>query len=157
MAIANLPYLLNRITSRRPGMHTSLLTLAALCSIAAAVATVCLLPGNTNPAQEPAPPPGLSPMALPAASAIGPGAGIYVEYADGSGGMGCTAGFLVRTGTGQAGVLTAGHCNRRGQASKVTMNLAGILPYTMFGTFGQTRGTPESMAWSSSVIEGFTS
>ena len=56
---------------------------------------------------------------------LGPGAGIYVEYADGSGGMGCTAGFLVRTSTGQAGVLTAGHCNRPGKPSKVVMNLGG--------------------------------
>lgn len=119
-------------------MHTSLLTLATLFSAAAVAATVCLLPRSADPAQEPTPSPVLSPIALPAASAVGPGAGIYVEYADGSGGMGCTAGFLVRTSTGQAGVLTAGHCNRAGQPSKVTMNLAGILPYTTFGTFGQT-------------------
>jgi hypothetical protein len=118
-------------------MRTSLLTLAALFSAAALVAAVCL-PGNSDPAREPPPSPVLSPIALPAASAIGPGAGIYVEYADGSGGMGCTAGFLVRTSTGQTGVLTAGHCNRPGQSSKVTLNLAGILPYTTFGMFGQT-------------------
>jgi hypothetical protein len=78
------------------------------------------------------------PIDLPSASAVGPGAGIYVDYADGSGGMGCTAGFLVRTSTGQAGVLTAGHCNRPGEPSKVTMNLASTLPYTTLGTFTQT-------------------
>ncbi len=124
--------------SQRPRMHASLLTIAALCSAAALVAAVCLLPKNADPAQEPIPSPVLSPIDLPAASAVGPGAGIYIEYADGSGGMGCTAGFLVRTSTGQAGVLTAGHCNRPGEPSKVTMNFAGILPYATLGTFSQT-------------------
>lgn len=136
--LAVLPVLVNRIKLRRPRMHTSLLALATLSSAAAFVAAVCLLPRNADPAQEPTPSPVLSPIALPAASAIGPGAGIYVEYPDGSGGMGCTAGFLVRTSTGQTGVLTAGHCNWRGQPSRVAMNLAGILPYTTFGMFGQT-------------------
>ena len=51
--------------------------------------------------------------------------------------MGCTAGFLVHTSAGQSGILTAGHCNRPGEPSKVTMNLAGILPYTTLGTFSQ--------------------
>lgn len=119
-------------------MHTSLLTLAILLSATALVSGIYLLPRNADPAQQPAPAPVLSPVALPAASAIGPGVGIYVEFADGSGGMGCTAGFLVRTSTGQTGVLTAGHCNRRGQPGKVALNLAGILPYTVFGTFGKT-------------------
>jgi len=123
---------------QRPRMHASLLTIAALSSAAALVAAVCLLPKSADPAQEPTPSPVLSPIDLPAASAIGPGAGIYVDYADGSGGMGCTAGFLVRTSTGQAGVLTAGHCNRPGEPSKVTINLAGILPYATLGTFSQT-------------------
>ncbi len=123
---------------QRLRMRASLLTIAALCSAVALVAAVCLLPNNADPAQEPTPSPVLSPIDLPAASAVGPGAGIYVEYADGSGGMGCTAGFLVRTSTGQAGVLTAGHCNRPGEPSKVTMNLAGILPYATLGTFTQT-------------------
>ncbi len=123
---------------QRPRMHASSLTIAALCSTAALVAAVCLLPENADPAQEPTPSPVLSPIDLPAASAVGPGAGIYVEYADGSGGMGCTAGLLVRTSTGQAGVLTAGHCNRPGEPSKVTINLAGILPYATLGTFSQT-------------------
>jgi hypothetical protein len=138
VTVAALPVLLNRIKPRRPRTHTSLLTLAILFSAAALVAAACLLPRNTEPAQEPTPAPVLSPIALPAASAIGPGVGIYVEYADGSGGMGCTAGFLVRTSTGQTGLLTAGHCNRPGQPSKVALNLAGILPYTVFGIFGQT-------------------
>ena len=123
---------------QRLRMRASLLTIAALCSAVALVAAVCLLPNTADPAQEPTPSPVLSPIDLPAASAVGPGAGIYVEYADGSGGMGCTAGFLVRTSTGQAGVLTAGHCNRPGEPSKVTMNLAGILPYATLGTFSQT-------------------
>jgi hypothetical protein len=135
--VAVLPVLLNRIKPRRPRLHTSLLVAATLFSAAAFFAAVCLLPRNADPAQDLTPSPVLSPIALPASSAIGPGVGIYVEYADGSGGMGCTAGFLVHTSTGLTGVLTAGHCNRPGQPSKVAMNLAGILPYTTFGIFGQ--------------------
>jgi hypothetical protein len=157
VTVAVLPFLLNQIKRRRqpkegvfagtdvryappqrPRMHTSLLRIAALFSAAAVVAAICLPHQDANPAQESTPPPVLAPIALPLASAIGPGAGIYVDYADGSGGMGCTAGFLVRTSTGQAAVLTAGHCNRPGEPSKVTMNLAGILPYTTLGTFSQT-------------------
>lgn len=123
----------------RAKLHTSLLTLAAGCSTAALVAAVCLFPKAATPAKQPAPPPPvLAPIDLPAASAVGPGAGIYVDYADGSGGMGCTAGFLVRTVTGDAGILTAGHCNRPGEASKVTMNLGRVLPYATLGTFSQT-------------------
>ncbi|MEB3983890.1 endopeptidase [Mycobacterium sp. 663a-19] len=114
-----------------------MLTLATLVSAVALVAAIGLRPNDVDSA-EPTPSPVLSPIALPAASAIGPGAGIYVEYADGFGGMGCTAGFLVHTSAGRPGVLTAGHCNRPGQRSRVTMNLAGILPYTPFGAFGQT-------------------
>ncbi|WP_253861806.1 S1 family peptidase [Mycobacterium asiaticum] len=74
-------------------------------------------------------------VALPAAAAIGPGAAIAVTYADG--GMACTAGFLVRKASGQTGVLTAGHCNKTGEASKVIMN-AGSVPYQTVGTFGPT-------------------
>jgi V8-like Glu-specific endopeptidase len=124
---------------RRARMHTSLLTMAALCSIAALVAAICLVPEAAKPPQQPTPPPLMTPIDLPTASAVGPGTGIYVAYADGSGGMGCTAGFLVRTAaTGQAGVLTAGHCNRPGELSKVTMNLGGVMPYATLGTFSRT-------------------
>jgi V8-like Glu-specific endopeptidase len=123
---------------QRPKIDTSRLAIAALLSAAASVAAFCLPPKSVVPMQESAPSPDLSPIALPAAGAIGPGVGIYVRYADGSGGMGCTAGFLVRTRTGQNGVLTAGQCNRPGEASKVTVNLAGILPYATMGTFSQT-------------------
>ncbi|GAB3015229.1 hypothetical protein MBOU_22500 [Mycobacterium bourgelatii] len=77
------------------------------------------------------------PVELPPASAIGPGTAIAVTYADGTGGMGCTAGFLVRTNAGETGVLTAGHCNKPGQASKVSMN-AGSDIYPTVGTFNQT-------------------
>ncbi len=119
-------------------MHSALLVIAALFCAAALIAAVYLLPRNADPTHEPTPPPLLSPIDLPASSAVSPGVGIYVQYADGSGGMGCTAGFLVRTSTGQPGVLTAGHCNRPGEPSKVTMNLAGILPYTTLGTFSRT-------------------
>ena len=124
--------------SQRLRMHTSLLMIAALFSAAALVAALWLPLDNVRPVHQATPQPLLSPIDLPATSAIGPGAGIYVEYADGSGGMGCTAGFLVRTRTGRPGVLTAGHCNRPGEPSKVTMNLGGILPYTTLGTFDKT-------------------
>ncbi|MGV0067062.1 S1 family peptidase [Mycobacterium colombiense] len=125
---------------RRAKVHTSLLTLAVVCSIGALVAAVCLFPETATSAQQPPPPPPpvLAPIDLPAASAAGPGAGIYVDYADGSGGMGCTAGFLVHTSSGGAGILTAGHCNRPGERSKVTMNLGGVLPYATLGTFTET-------------------
>ncbi|RAU97867.1 endopeptidase [Mycobacterium colombiense] len=128
------------VQPRRARIHTSLLTLAAVCSVTALVTAVCLYPRATTPAQQPAPspPPVLAPIDLPGASAVGPGAGIYVAYADGSGGMGCTAGFLVHTGGGAAGILTAGHCNRPGQPSRVTMNLGGVLPYATVGTFRET-------------------
>ncbi|HTX95298.1 MAG TPA: S1 family peptidase [Mycobacterium sp.] len=129
---------LNGPARQGPRMHTSLLTIAALSSVAALVAAMFLLPKNAEPAHEFPPPPVLSPIDLPAASAAGPGAAIYVDYADGSGGMGCTAGFLVHTNSGQAGILTAGHCNRPGEPSKVRINLAGILPYATLGTFSQT-------------------
>lgn len=122
----------------RSKMHSALLVIASLCCVVAFFAAVYMLPKNTGPTHEPGPPPLLSPIDLPASTAVGPGAGIYVQYADGSGGMGCTAGFLVRTNTGQPGVLTAGHCNRPGEASKVTMNLGGVLPYATLGTFSQT-------------------
>ncbi|OBG70716.1 MULTISPECIES: S1 family peptidase [unclassified Mycobacterium] len=122
----------------RSRMHNSLLKVAAVCSAVALVATFCLLPDSVNQAQEITPAPVLAPIDLPVASAVGPGAGIYVDFADGSGGMGCTAGFLVRTSTGQAGILTAGHCNRPGEMSRVTMNLDGVLPYATLGTFSRT-------------------
>lgn len=124
--------------SQRPRTYTSLLMIATLLSGAAFVAAVGLPLDHAVPVQEPASASVISPIDLPAASAVGPGAGIYVEYADGSGGMGCTAGFLVRTSTGRPAVLTAGHCNRPGEPSTVSMNLAGILPYTTLGTFAQT-------------------
>ncbi|MCV7242884.1 endopeptidase [Mycobacterium mantenii] len=128
------------VPPQRAKIHTSLLVVAVVCSIAALVAAVCLFPRTASaPAQQPAPPqPVLVPIDLPAASAVGPGAGIYVDYADGSGGMGCTAGFLVHTSAGKTAILTAGHCNRPGGPSKVTMNLGGVLPYATLGTFSQT-------------------
>lgn len=122
---------------QRSRMHSALLAIAALLCAMAFVAWVSQLSRN-DAARELTPPPALAPIDLPASTAIGPGAGIFVEYADGSGGMGCTAGFLVRTATGEAGVLTAGHCNRPGGPGKVTMNLGGVLPYTTVGTFSQT-------------------
>ena len=121
-----------------PRAHISWLTIGAAFAAVMCMTAIWLAPKEIAHVQEPAPLPELTPIALPASSATGPGAGIYVEYADGSGGMGCTAGFLVYTSTGQAGVLTAGHCNRPGKPSKVVMNLGGILPYAKLGTFVRT-------------------
>jgi V8-like Glu-specific endopeptidase len=43
----------------------------------------------------------------------------------------------VRTTSGETGVLTAGHCNKPGEASRVSMNSGGG-PYKSVGTFTQT-------------------
>lgn len=77
-------------------------------------------------------------LALPAASAIGPGVGIDVDAADGSTAMGCTAGFLVTTKTHQPAFLTAGHCNKPGGASPVTINSASSHTYVTVGHFNRT-------------------
>jgi len=125
-----------KIRRRESSMTTSRPTIIALFSAAVILVAGCLPAKKADTANEPTPV--ITPIDLPAASAVGPGTGIYVDYADGSGGMGCTAGFLVHTSTGQAAVLTAGHCNRPGEPSKVTMNLASTLPYATLGTFAQT-------------------
>src|SRR5260370_40564904 len=109
------PPLLNRVRRNRDPDGWRL-SIAALFRAAEFVAAIWL-PGRTTPTQPPIP--------LPAASAIGPGAGIAVTYADGSGGMGCTAGFLARTNTRQAGALTARHLNQPDQASKTSANIPG--------------------------------
>ncbi|SPM43106.1 endopeptidase [Mycobacterium numidiamassiliense] len=124
--------------SRPPRLRGEGVTITALISAGVFVVAIWVPPKDSDPLQDLTPQPVLSPIALPSASAIGPGAGIYVEYASGSSGMGCTAGFLVRTSTGQPGFLTAGHCNRPGNPSRVTMNLGGILPYAMLGRFSRT-------------------
>jgi hypothetical protein len=134
VAEADVPYAPQQL----PKMRTAGLVIAALLSAAAFVAAIWLPTKDADPAQELTPQPALSPITLPSANSIGPGAGIYVDYPDGSGGMGCTAGFLVRTDKGLPGLLTAGHCNRPHELSKVTMNLSGILPYTTLGTFTRT-------------------
>ncbi|SPM37108.1 endopeptidase [Mycobacterium rhizamassiliense] len=121
-----------------PRMRRAGITIAALLSSVAFLVAIWLPPRDAHPAQELTPQPAFAPIALPPARAIGPGVGIFVEYPDGSGGMGCTAGFLVHSSTGQAGFLTAGHCNRPHKASKVTMNLGDILPYARLGTFSRT-------------------
>ncbi|WAJ47311.1 S1 family peptidase [Mycobacterium sp. Aquia_216] len=133
LAASTVPY----PTAPRERTHASWLTIGAAVAAAVCMTAIWLSPANVERAQEPSPS-DLTPMALPASAAAGPGAGIYVEYADGSGGMGCTAGFLVRTNAGEAGVLTAGHCNRPRTPSKVVMNLGGVLPYAKLGTFVRT-------------------
>lgn len=105
------------------------LSLVALLSTAAFVVAI-FLPGVRKPVAQPL-------VELPALPTIGPGTAVAVTYTDGTGGMACTAGFLVRTNTGQSGVLTAGHCNKPGEASRVSMNYGGG-PYQSVGTFTQT-------------------
>ncbi|CDO88344.1 endopeptidase [Mycobacterium triplex] len=121
----------------RDRTRASWLTIGAAFAAVVCMTAIWLAPKDVEHTAETAQP-DLTPIALPASAAVGPGAGIYVEYADGSGGMGCTAGFLVRTSGGEAGVLTAGHCNRPRKPTKVVMNLGGILPYAKLGTFVRT-------------------
>ncbi|CAM4079248.1 V8-like Glu-specific endopeptidase [Mycobacterium basiliense] len=149
LAVAAGPFLANRIQRNRdrraqvfPGTDVPYsaperrrtdgvrLSIVALVCAVAFVAFIWT-PGRTATTLRP-------PIPLPSTDAIGPGAGIAVSYADGSGGMGCTAGFLVRTSTGKTGVLTAGHCNKPGEASKVSINYTGTSPYVIVGTFNQT-------------------
>lgn len=105
------------------------LSFVALLSAAAFVAAI-FMPAPRNPTAQPL-------VDLPALPTIGPGTAVAVTFADGTGGMACTAGFLVRTTSGQTGVLTAGHCNKPGEASRVSMNSGGG-PYSSVGTFTQT-------------------
>src|ERR1700742_4205406 len=75
-------------TGPRERAHAPWLTIAAAVTAAVCMTAIWLTPTNVEHAPEPSPPE-LTPIALPASTAAGPGAGIYVEYADGSGGMGC--------------------------------------------------------------------
>lgn len=75
---------------------------------------------------------------MPAAHAIGPGIGIDVTYADGSGTISCTAGFLVRTKEGQPGLLVAGHCNQPGGPGTVAIHHGGIYTYPVVGAFAES-------------------
>jgi hypothetical protein len=75
---------------------------------------------------------------LPAAAAIGPGIEIDVSYADGSGGISCTAGFMVRTKEGRPGLLVAGHCNGPGGAGSVAIHYGGSYSYPTVGTFTES-------------------
>ena len=78
------------------------------------------------------------PIPLPAAAAIGPGIGIDVRFADGSGGIGCTAGFMVHTRDGPPGLLVAGHCNRPGGSGTVAVHHGGPYSYPTVGTFTES-------------------
>jgi hypothetical protein len=82
--------------------------------------------------------PARRPVPLPAAKAIGPGIGIDVSYADGSGGISCTAGFLVHTREGRPGLLAAGHCNRPGRPGTVAIHYGGSYSYPTVGTFTES-------------------
>jgi hypothetical protein len=100
----------------------------AVVVLAVAVGTVQA--GRSHPARRSIP--------LPAAKAIGPGIGIDVSYADGSGGISCTAGFMVRTEDGQPGLLVAGHCNRPGGTGTVAIHYGGIYSYPRVGAFTES-------------------
>lgn len=89
-------------------------------------------------APEPPTPTPAAKSSLPAAAAIGPGVAIAASYADGSGGMRCTAGFLVRSSTGHPGLLSAGHCNRPGGPGTAAITYAKTDTYEMVGTFATT-------------------
>lgn len=84
------------------------------------------------------PPPRSVPVPVPPVLAVGPGVGLAVDFADGSGGESCTVGFLVRTSTGQTGLLTAGHCNGPGGPSTAAINYAGSGGDQTVGTFTET-------------------
>lgn len=105
----------------------------------AAVALVAAFWRPTHSGSQP------QPVAVSATGAIGPGIGIDVKYADGSGRIVCTAGFLVRTRTGTPGLLTAGHCNRPGGQSTVTINYSRTGSNETVGTFTET--VVEGNAW----------
>lgn len=112
----------------RPRPGVSRVTLLGL-ALAAVVLVAFWLPPTKHP---PLP-------ALPPANAVGPGVGIGVNYTAGnSEAIGCTAGFLVRTPAGQNAILTAGHCNRPGGASKVVINYSAAHANVPIGTFQQT-------------------
>ncbi|MCW2652932.1 MAG: hypothetical protein QOE41_1559 [Mycobacterium sp.] len=66
---------------------------------------------------------------LPSVDTISPGIGV-ADYDGQSGGNTCTAGFLVRTNSGQLALFSAGHCDEGG---RVDVNLSGS--YTTIGTF----------------------
>jgi hypothetical protein len=100
----------------------------AVVVLAVAVGTVQAL--RSHPARRPIP--------LPAAKAIGPGIGIDVSYADGSGDISCTAGFMVRTKDQRPGLLVAGHCNRPGGPGTVAIHHGGAFSYPTVGTFTES-------------------
>lgn len=101
-----------------------------IAGVVAAVAVATVYASRQPPARRPIP--------LPLASAIAPGIGIDVAFADGSGGISCTAGFLVRAKDGQAGLLVAGHCNRPGGPSTVAVHYGSGFTYPTIGTFTET-------------------
>lgn len=104
-----------------------------LTVVGLAMAVACLAAIWRAPTKYP-PLPGLPPT-----DAVAPGVGIGVNYTAGnSAAMGCTAGFLVRTPTGQNAILTAGHCNRAGGASQVVINSSAEHANVAIGTFQQT-------------------
>lgn len=133
LAVAAWPLVASR-GGRRPGSYSWRLSAFALITAVGFVATI-LTPRPAKPPLRPL-------VELPAASALGPGTAIAVSYADGTGGMACTAGFLVRTRKGKTGVLTAGHCNKTGEGSPVSMN-PGSGAYLTVGTFSM--GVSEGM------------
>lgn len=136
LVVAAWPVLASWRHTRDRRFHSWRLSFFALLSAASFVCAM-FLPGPRTPILRASEPPIRIPFPLPAAATVGPGTAIAVSYADGTGGMACTAGFLVHTNTGQRALLTAGHCNKPGETSKVSINSAAE-SYVTVGTFTQT-------------------
>ena len=82
--------------------------------------------------------PGRQNIPMPAADVIGPGIGIDITRPDGTSGISCTAGFLVRTADGRPGLLSAGHCNEPGTEGTVTIHHGGLYVYPKVGRFAES-------------------
>lgn len=111
----------------------------AAAAVLGATALVGAFWQPANRSSTPPPPP------LPAASVLGPGVGITVDDAGGSGAKRCTAGFLVRGSAGRPGLLTAGHCNGPGGRGTAVINYSGSGRDETVGTV--TESVYAGVAW----------
>lgn len=117
-----------RLGRRRP--LKALMVRVAIVVLGVAVVVGALWVDHTHPRRQLGP--------IPAAPAIGPGIGIDITRADGSHGISCTAGFLVRTADSRPGLLSAGHCNEPGSAGTVAIHHGGLYVYPNVGRFAQS-------------------
>lgn len=86
--------------------------------------------------------------------AITPGSGMADSGPDGTGGDACTIGFLAHTKTGQAAMLTAGHCDKGGPAF---IKYTGTGKYEPIGSFQKTVSEGEGEADSDIAMVGLNS